>query len=183
MLHEVYMEVMRTIHRLVYSLFHSSLFHFDLIADDNPLNRKTILGAKKRGNQYILSGMVDHIPLIDIADGFIVAARIDRQTGIFLLDRETLKLDIDFEDMADGTQSGKIRFENTILPENSLIATGEEANEAISHSYQASSLCTSAYLNGLSERLLEITLDYLKTREQFGKPIGATESASDFSGD
>ena len=78
--------------------------------------------------------------------------------------------------MADGTFSGKLRFNEVHLPENCLIAAGHEADDAISHSYRASSLCTGAYLNGLSERLLEITLDYLKTREQFGRQIGTFQA-------
>lgn len=32
------------------------------------------------------------------------------------------------------------------------------------------------YLLGVSERAFEITLDYLKIREQFGKPIGSFQS-------
>jgi alkylation response protein AidB-like acyl-CoA dehydrogenase len=37
-------------------------------------------------------------------------------------------------------------------------------------------LATSAYLLGLTERAFAMTLDYLKTRKQFGRPIGSFQA-------
>ena len=150
--------------------------HFDTVAENHRIKANGSLKAEKQNNQILLNGLVNHVPLADVADNFIVAAEIQEETGLFLIEKGAPNLTLDLETMADGTFSGKLRFRQLHLPENCLIAVGAEAEDAISHSYRASSLCTGAYLNGLSERLLEITLDYLKTREQFGKQIGTFQA-------
>ncbi|HEX6452081.1 MAG TPA: acyl-CoA dehydrogenase family protein, partial [Trebonia sp.] len=46
------------------------------------------------------------------------------------------------------------------------------AGEAAAAAYDMGALLTAAQLSGLGDRLLEITVEYAKTRQQFGRPIG-----------
>ena len=41
---------------------------------------------------------------------------------------------------------------------------------------ELASLATAAYLVGMAEKLFATTLDYLKTRQQFGRPIGSFQA-------
>jgi alkylation response protein AidB-like acyl-CoA dehydrogenase len=56
------------------------------------------------------------------------------------------------------------------------VVPGEEiaadAADAAAAAYDLGALLTAAQLSGLGDRLLEITVEYSKTRQQFGKPIG-----------
>jgi alkylation response protein AidB-like acyl-CoA dehydrogenase len=48
----------------------------------------------------------------------------------------------------------------------------QDAAGAAAAAYDLGALLTAAQLSGLGDRLLEITVEYAKTRQQFGKPIG-----------
>ena len=49
---------------------------------------------------------------------------------------------------------------------------GSGAGEAAAAAYDMGALLCAAQLSGLGDRLLEITVEYAKTRQQFGRPIG-----------
>jgi alkylation response protein AidB-like acyl-CoA dehydrogenase len=69
------------------------------------------------------------------------------------------------------TQDGG-NFGTLILDGAPAEAIDGDASEALEHTIMASA----AYLLGLMDRAFAITLDYMKTREQFGKKIGAFQA-------
>jgi alkylation response protein AidB-like acyl-CoA dehydrogenase len=72
----------------------------------------------------------------------------------------------------DGQRAADIRFENVRLPASALLGRegqGWDILEAAAD-YGATLLCAEAV--GAMEALNEATLEYLKTRQQFGVPIG-----------
>lgn len=90
--------------------------------------------------------------------------------GIAIVDSNTLGLSISPIELQDGTFIGELNFENVkaeVLPK-----TEEDINHAINEAV----LAHSAYLLGVSERAFDITLEYLRIREQFGKKIGTFQA-------
>ncbi len=47
---------------------------------------------------------------------------------------------------------------------------------ALGYALDAAILCCAAELTGIMERVLELTFEYLRTRKQFGKPIGSFQA-------
>lgn len=150
--------------------------HFDQLAAQNPWASQKSVTASKRGNHFVLTGQLDNFPLANIADMFVVVADLNNKSSLFLIEKSERNLSIKLDKLSDGTFSGRLTLADVKIEADGLLAKGVEAERAICHSYRAGSLCTSAYLVGLSESLLEITLEYLKTRKQFGKPIGAFQA-------
>ena len=72
----------------------------------------------------------------------------------------------------DGLRAADIRFENVRLPESSLLGAGGEGAGILDAAldYGAGLLCFEAL--GAMQALFDATLEYLKTRQQFGAPIG-----------
>jgi alkylation response protein AidB-like acyl-CoA dehydrogenase len=56
-----------------------------------------------------------------------------------------------------------------VVPGSQLLATGEEAEWFL----HAATVLASADLLGIGERLVQMTVEYTKVREQFGRPIGS----------
>lgn len=73
----------------------------------------------------------------------------------------------------DGTQVADVHFSGAEIEGHAPLLSGDEADHAIRHAHDAGILVASAQLTGLSSALFELTLNHLRTRTQFGRPIGA----------
>lgn len=93
-----------------------------------------------------------------------------RDTNVLrLLDRAAL--DLQPCDTVDGSR-GLARL--TSRPSGGTVLTEDPA--VAEAAWQRGVLATSALLNGLSRRMLDMTVDYVKGREQFGVPVGSFQA-------
>lgn len=104
------------------------------------------------------------------AEGFLVAAAGDDGPVLALVEATAEGLSVDRRRQADGSAMGELSFSGTPARE---LARGAAVGDALADAINDATALAAAELVGLSERALEITLDYIKTREQFDKPIGA----------
>ncbi|MBP8309239.1 MAG: acyl-CoA dehydrogenase family protein [Burkholderiaceae bacterium] len=109
------------------------------------------------------------------ADAFIVAATGPQGLALYWVPRATGGLQIRAEPCADGGASGWLTLIDVQLPDDHRLAdTG--AAELLRGAIDLGTVAVSAELVGLMDRALEMTLDYLRTRKQFGKPIGSFQA-------
>ncbi len=57
-----------------------------------------------------------------------------------------------------------------------ILAHGQAAEEAAALAFDRGALASSAQLLGLSRQMLNMSVEYVKTRQQFGKPIGSFQA-------
>ena len=87
---------------------------------------------------------------------------------------ETDALQLTAAASVDGTRSlARVLFEPCA---KTRLATGDEARRLLARARERATLGTAAELAGLAARMLELTTDYVKTREQFGRPVGAYQA-------
>ncbi len=110
------------------------------------------------------------------ADAFIVSARGADGLALYWVPRSQAGLAVCVEACADGTGSGWLTLTGARVPAEACLLRGDAALEALRLALDAGVLGTSAELVGLMDRALEMTLDYLRTRQQFGKPIGSFQA-------
>lgn len=72
----------------------------------------------------------------------------------------------------DGQRSAEITFEGVELPAEAHLRTPEGGRELIERVIDRGLAALCAEAVGVMERLTELTADYLRTRRQFGQPIG-----------
>ena len=110
-----------------------------------------------------LNGRKVFIPMAAGADAFLVTV----PGGLALVERDAQGVSLETVQTQDGGNYGMLILDNAPAQ-----AIEGDASEALEYAIMASS----AYLFGLMDRAFNITLDYMKTREQFGRKIGAFQA-------
>lgn len=104
------------------------------------------------------------------AQGFLVLAKGDSGPVLVMAEAGAAGLSVERRTQADGSAMGELSFAGTPAQE---LADGGAVADAFDEAVNDSTALTAAELVGLSARAFEIALDYIKTREQFDKPIGS----------
>ena len=126
-------------------------------------------GYKLNGTKRFVAGAAQ-------ADAFLVSANVPEGLALFWLPRDAAGVELKLDELADGRSSGTLVLSDALVPRSQLIAQGAAAQEALSRGLDHARAITAAELCGVMGRALEITVDYLKTRVQFGKPIGSFQA-------
>jgi alkylation response protein AidB-like acyl-CoA dehydrogenase len=92
------------------------------------------------------------------------------------LPSETAGVRLELEALADGRNFGTLKLDDALVPKSGVAATGPAAASALVLAFDHAAAIAGAELAGVMDRALEMSLDYLKTRVQFGKPIGAFQA-------
>jgi alkylation response protein AidB-like acyl-CoA dehydrogenase len=138
--------------------------------------------AKREGTGYRLSGakrVVLHAPC---ADRLVVSARTSGAAGdargisLFLADAKAPGLSMSAYRTLDEMRAADVRFDSVAVPAAALIGSEGGALALIEEAadYATALLCAEAV--GALKYACDATLDYLKTRRQFGVPIGAFQA-------
>jgi alkylation response protein AidB-like acyl-CoA dehydrogenase len=126
-------------------------------------------GYKVTGTKRYIAGSAQ-------CDAFLVTARTDEGLALLWLPRATAGARLELEPLADGRSFGTLELTDALAPRAHLVAEGAAAAEAMARAFDFGAAIASAELAGVMERALEMSLDYLRTRVQFGKPIGAFQA-------
>ena len=138
--------------------------------------------AKKDGNDFIVSGEKSFVIDGGFADKVIVATRTSGKEGdkdglsLLVLDSETKGLAITPTKMVDSRNAANMKFDNVKVSSDMLIGKEGGAYEIIESVLDISRAAISAEMLGSALQAYEITLDYLKEREQFGEKIGSFQA-------
>jgi alkylation response protein AidB-like acyl-CoA dehydrogenase len=128
--------------------------------------------ATARDGGYALTGAKSIVLHGGQADSLLVSARTEGGISLFVVPAATAGVAItDFRTL-DGLRAANITFTDVQLPKAALVGAEGAAWDTIEHAadYGAALLCAEAL--GAMEAIFAATLDYVKTRTQFGAPIG-----------
>jgi alkylation response protein AidB-like acyl-CoA dehydrogenase len=138
--------------------------------------------ARRDGACFVLNGSKSVVLHGDSADTFIVSARTSghsRDKGgisLFLIDRGVAGLSVRGAPTVDGLRSAEIALKDVKVGADALLGSLDAAYPAIEHAVDAATAAVCAEAVGAMAVLIEATLDYLKTRQQFGAPIGRNQA-------
>jgi hypothetical protein len=113
------------------------------------------------------------------ANKFVVSARcsgdqFDRDgISLFLVDSSVEGVEIDSFKMMDGQSAATVTLKNVLVSESELVSTFGKGMELIDTVMPQILISLSAEALGIMATLNTLTLEYSKTRQQFGAPIGS----------
>lgn len=128
------------------------------------------------GDGVRLSGEKRFIRPGTACEGFIVSALVEGGLALYWMPREVPKLVIETELQADGSRAARLRFDGVRLNADHCLASSAAAPEALVRAFDETLVMASVELLAVSRAMLAMTLDYLHTRVQFGKPIGSFQA-------
>jgi alkylation response protein AidB-like acyl-CoA dehydrogenase len=136
---------------------------------------------------FVISGKKFFVPDAEVADLIICAAKTnsakDRVT-LFAVDRTREGVNITpLRTMDETRRLYEVSFESVRVDESCVIGCEGGAWPVIEHALDLAAIGLSAQMVGGARRVLEMCVEYLKTREQFGRKIGSFQSLQHRSAD
>ncbi len=128
--------------------------------------------AVRSDSGWQISGTARYVPLANSVDAYIVAARSSDGILLFFLDDLT-HVSIDSAALSDGTSQGNLTFDGLTVPPESVIADPEHGSSLLDDLLDIARVAVSAELLGNMQQVLDMSLTYLRQREQFGRSIGS----------
>lgn len=132
--------------------------------------------AEANGEGVKLSGKKRIVVDGASADGVLVTAAAAQGMGIYWLPAESLRGRVTEKRLPDGRSVADVVLDGVAVPSAHCVVAGELARFAFTRAYDEALIVTSAELIGLSGAVLELTLEYLRTRVQFGRHIGSFQA-------
>jgi alkylation response protein AidB-like acyl-CoA dehydrogenase len=126
-------------------------------------------GLRVNGSKRFVTGATN-------ADGYIVSANSAAGMHLLWVPRDATGATMEFDTLADGRQSGTLTLSDVAVAKENVIHSGAAAAKSLARAIDHTAAIAGAELCGIMSRSLEMTLDYMKTRVQFGKPIGSFQS-------
>lgn len=130
--------------------------------------------ATRSGEHFLLRGTKSGALDAPAAHRLIVTARLaDGDTlALFLVDAAVPGLQMSGYPLVDGTRAADIVLDGVQVSSSSLLASGDTAHQLLHEALDRATLGRVAMALGAMESALQTTAEYLKTRTQFGQPIG-----------
>ena len=143
-------------------------------AGDDPAGAR--VQATPAGSGFKLTGRTGAVPGAAAAQGFIVDARSGDGTVVCLVPRDAAGLELLPTGRVDGTGHATLALTDVAVSADAVIASGVQGTAVAAATLDLVLLGTSAEMLGIMEQELTLALDYLGTREQFGRPIGSFQA-------
>ncbi|MEM6302519.1 MAG: acyl-CoA dehydrogenase [Pseudomonadota bacterium] len=141
-----------------------------------------LTSASSSGDGFVLNGEKVAVVNGANADQLIVSARTsgdqfdDKGISLFIVPADAAGVSkVDYR-MMDGQRVANIVFKDVALPADALLGELDGAYAAIDHVVQEALVALGAEALGMMQQLNRKTLEYTKTREQFGVAIGSFQA-------
>jgi pimeloyl-CoA dehydrogenase small subunit len=137
--------------------------------------------AKRGGQGWVLEGAKSVVTHGDCADLLVVSARTsgerDDADGItlFLVDATAAGVTRRGYTMRDGQRAAEISLSGVAVGQDTVLGEVGNGLPLIERVIEAGIAATAAESVGVMEALHAMTLEYSRTREQFGRPIGSNQ--------
>ena len=142
-----------------------------------------LLGAERRGDGWRLDGVKLFVPDAARAEYLVVAARTrpagDEGISLFLVEGRPAGLSISPLKTMDMTRRWyEVRFEGVELPGEALMGNADGGWPPLRRALEWAETALCAEMIGGAQHVLDASVDYAKTRHQFGRPIGVYQAVS-----
>lgn len=135
--------------------------------------------ARREGDVYVLNGRKMYITNGPVADVLLVYAKTSPEKGAHGISAFIVEKDFPGFAVAQklvkmgfrGSQTAELVFDDCEVPAGNLVGAEDGGVRVVMSGLDLERAIISPICVGMSERALELSVEYAKTREQFGRPI------------
>ena len=135
------------------------------------------LEAVPAGSDFRLTGVKGPIQDAHVADHLLVSARTPEGVTEFLVPSGTPGLSVTpLRSLDLARRFGLVRFEDVQVPGSAVVGGVDAAADAVRRQFALAVALQCAETVGTTDRAFEMTLQYVKDRKSFGRPIGSYQA-------
>jgi alkylation response protein AidB-like acyl-CoA dehydrogenase len=128
--------------------------------------------ARREGSGFVISGAKKTVLGAAAADQFLVSAALPGGgTGVFVVPANARGLTVRTYRTVDGGRAADLVFTDVAAQASALLGGNEDADASIATAIDRAIAAASADAVGAMATMVAATVDYTKTRVQFGQPI------------
>lgn len=155
-----------------------------LAVDEGPryAPEKIALAATKKGSGYSLSGAKTFVMEGMAADVFVVAARTGgkptdaKGVTLFLVPADAKGLERKRRSLIDSRGYADLTFKDVEVGADAVIGQADGGRELLDKTLDRATAAVAAEQIGLAQQAFDTTVEYMKTRKQFGQLIGSFQA-------
>ncbi|MDR2986795.1 MAG: acyl-CoA dehydrogenase family protein [Nocardiopsaceae bacterium] len=132
--------------------------------------------AEHADARWRLSGSKTAVPFGTVAHLFLVPATTPYGTSVFCVQPTDPGVTVEPQELTDGPGFARVTLEGAELGSDQLLASGNEPVAGWLADRATVGICAAQL--GVAERALELTSEHARTRQQFGRPIGAFQAVA-----
>jgi alkylation response protein AidB-like acyl-CoA dehydrogenase len=127
--------------------------------------------ARKTASGFVLSGRKKTVLGAALAEILLVTARLGDRAGVFIVPAKASGVTVRDYRMVDGGRAADVELIEVIVPAAALLGGNDDAADAIKEIIDRGIAALSSDAVGAMSALVSATVEYTKTRVQFGQPI------------
>jgi alkylation response protein AidB-like acyl-CoA dehydrogenase len=139
--------------------------------------------AERSDRGYLINGTKLFVPDAEVADLIICALRTSDSTRpedgitLFAIDRDTRGLNITpLKTMDETRRLHEVSFEKLLIPANQVIGITDRGWPVIESVIDRATVGLCAEMVGGAQRVLDMCVEFSRSRVQFGRPIGSFQA-------
>ena len=137
---------------------------------------KPAIKALQSGDYWHLDGIADQVLGGDCAEHFLVAASSDKGVALLWVSADLPGVTVTAQSLLDHRPCARLSLHNARLGNDALIAVGAPAEAALAVALDGGRVGLAAAMLGGARAALALTIEHLKTRRQFDRPIGSFQA-------
>jgi len=141
--------------------------------DEKGINIK----ARKGKKNYSLSGVKLFVPDAHVADVVVCATHTADGLSLFVVDRQQAGVNTRLLKTMDQTRKlCEVTFDKVQVTPDAVLGAAGQASVPLRRIIDRSKVALCAEMCGGAQKVLDMTVEYAKIREQFGRPIGSFQA-------
>jgi alkylation response protein AidB-like acyl-CoA dehydrogenase len=128
--------------------------------------------ARIDDGNWLINGTKLFVPDAHVADWFICVARSPRGITLFLINAKNQGINCTVLDSMVEDRQCEVHFDKVQVPDKYALGGIGKGWRIVERIKEWGALAQCALISGMIQQIMEMTVEYAKTRVQFGQPIG-----------